>query len=100
MKTETFSYIPPFTPEQTAKQIDYFLKKGWIVGIEFSADPKPELVFWSWWKLPMFGQHTAKDVLVEFEACKKANPDSYIRITSYDSARQGLSMCFVAYNPA
>lgn len=99
MKTETFSYIPPFTDEQTAKQIEYFLKKDWIVGIEYSSQPNPALAFWNWWKLPMFGQHTAKETLAEIEACKKANPGNYIRITAYDSVRQGQVMSFVVHKP-
>lgn len=100
MKTETFSYIPPFTNEQIVKQIEYFLKNNWIVGIEYSASPGPTLAYWDWWKLPLFGQHTAENVMAEIEACRKLNPQSYIRVTSYDSARQGQVMSFVVHRPA
>jgi ribulose-bisphosphate carboxylase small chain len=99
MKTETFSYMPPFTNEQIAKQIKYFLKNGWIVGIEYSGKPGPKLAFWNWWKLPMFGKPSAEDVLAEIEMCQKSNPENFIRITSYDSMRQGQVMSFVVQRP-
>lgn len=99
MKTETFSYIPLLTKEQVVKQVDHFLKNNWSVGIEFTATPRPDLAFWSWWKLPLFDAKSSSDVIAEFEACCKANPDCYVRITSYDRAMQGQSMSFVAYLP-
>ena len=33
---ETFSYLPPLTDEEIAKQVDYIIRQGWIPCLEFS----------------------------------------------------------------
>ena len=63
MKTETFSYLPALSEEQVTKQIQYFLKNGWTVGIEYCAQPSPELAFWNWWKLPLFTARTTEEIV-------------------------------------
>lgn len=99
MKTETFSYLPTFTREQVEKQIQYFLKMNWVVGIEYTSQPDPKLAFWDWWKLPLFNVRTVGEIMSEIEACKAANAGCYIRITSYDNARQTQVMGFVVHKP-
>jgi len=99
MKTETFSYLPTFTREQVEKQIQYFLKMNWVVGIEYTSQPDPKLAFWDWWKLPLFNVRTVGEIMSEIEACKAANDGCYIRITSYDNARQTQVMGFVVHKP-
>ena len=100
MKTETFSYLPAFTGEQVEKQIQYFLNNGWIVGIEYSSQLGPALAFWDWWKLPLFNMRSVHEIMVEIEACKASHVNSYIRVTSYDNARQAQVMSFVVHRPA
>jgi len=99
MKTETFSYLPALSDKQVTKQIQYFLKNDWVVGIEYCIQPYPELAFWNWWKLPLFTASTAEEITVEINACKAAHPDSYIRLTSYDNLQQKQVMSFVVRNP-
>ena len=33
---ETFSYLPPLTDDQIAKQVDYIVNNGWTPCLEFS----------------------------------------------------------------
>ena len=99
MKTETFSYLPALSEEQVTKQIQYFLKNGWTVGIEYCAQPSPELAFWNWWKLPLFTARTMEEISAEVNACKLAHPDSYIRLTSYDNIQQRQVISFVVHKP-
>ena len=40
---ETFSYLPPLTGEQIAKQVDYVINNGWTPCLEF-ADPATSFV--------------------------------------------------------
>lgn len=35
---ETFSYLPPLTNDQIAKQVDYIVNNGWTPCLEFSND--------------------------------------------------------------
>ena len=99
MKTETFSYLPTFTHEQIEKQIQYFLNNGWVIGIEYSSHLDPALVFWDWWKLPLFNMRSVDEIVAEIEACKANHANSYIRITSYDNTRQTQVMSFVVHRP-
>ena len=100
MKTETFSYIPKLTDDEVASQVQYFLKNGWIPGIEYSSSPTPELAYWNWWKLPMFSASAPQELQTEVSACRVAHPDAYIRITAYDNIRQCQVMSFVVHRPA
>jgi ribulose-bisphosphate carboxylase small chain len=99
MKTETFSYLPPLSREQVTLQIQYFMRNGWIPGIEYNARPDSTTAYWDWWKLPLFGVRSPDEVLGEIQACQAAHPDSYIRLTAYDSARQGQVMAFIVRRP-
>jgi len=100
VKTETFSYLPPLTNEQIEKQIQFLLNNGWVVGIEYSNKPSPSLAFWDWWKLPLFNLRTTAEIMAEIEACIAEHPNSYVCITSYDTARQRQTMSFVVRRPA
>jgi len=99
MKTETFSYLPTFTMEQIEKQIQYFLDNDWVVGIEYTSQPDPALAFWDWWKLPLFNTRSVDEIMSEIETCKSKNPESYVRLTSYDNIRQTQVMSFVVHRP-
>lgn len=99
MKTETFSYLPALTAEEIEKQIQYFLDNNLVIGIEYTFRPDPALAFWDWWKLPLFNMRSVNEIVAEIEACKTQNPQTYIRITSYDNTRQTQVMSFVVHRP-
>lgn len=99
MKLETFSYLPPMTREQVLKQIQDMLGRGLIPAIEYTDKPGPDQVYWTLWKLPLFGAKGAEEVLAEIEACKAANPGCYVKLNGYDSNRQGQVVSFVVYRP-
>ncbi len=99
MHSETFSYLPALTTEEIERQVQYILDKNWIPGIEFSPELGPRELYWSFWKLPLFDAETTADVMAELEACQKAHPECYIKITAYDNIIQGQVLSFVAYQP-
>lgn len=99
MHVETFSYLPPMTLAQIEKQIQYILDHNWYPGIEYTKTPGPENDYWSMWKLPLFEARTTGDVLAELEACKEANPGSFVKINGYDNIRQGQVLSFVVHRP-
>jgi ribulose-bisphosphate carboxylase small chain len=99
MKTETFSYLPDLTDEQVAKQVQYFLDKNCVPGIEYCENPNPALAYWNWWKLPLFEATSPDEVQAELEACKKAHPNAYIKVTAYDNIKQRMVMAFVVSKP-
>ncbi|HYM50860.1 MAG TPA: ribulose bisphosphate carboxylase small subunit [Candidatus Limnocylindrales bacterium] len=99
MRLETFSYLPPMSTQQVAKQVQYLLTQGLVPAIEYVREPKPTDHYWSMWKLPLFDARAAEDVLAEIEACRAAHPDCYIKLIGYDRGRQSQAVSFVAHQP-
>lgn len=99
MKTETFSYLPPMTREQIARQIEYILNQGWMPVVEHTARIDPAQTYWHWWKLPLFRSPTVQDVMNAIDACRSAYPNEYIQISAFDRVRQGQTQSFVVHRP-
>ena len=72
--SETFSYLPPMTPDRLRKQISYLINQGWSPAIEYTEPEKAFSSFWYLWKLPFFGERSVDKILAELEACHRANP--------------------------
>ncbi|KAJ7520251.1 hypothetical protein O6H91_20G074600 [Diphasiastrum complanatum] len=111
LKHETLSYLPPLSPEEIAKEVDYLLRNGWIPCIEFDQIGYVHRThlnhsgyydgrYWTMWKLPMFGCNDASQVLAEIEECKKAYPSAYVRILGFDNVRQVQCSGFLASKPS
>ncbi|XP_021296545.1 ribulose bisphosphate carboxylase small chain, chloroplastic-like [Herrania umbratica] len=110
-KFETLSYLPDLTAEELAKEVEYLLRSNWIPCLEFELEngfvfrkyrSLPGYYdgrYWTMWKLPMFGCTDASQVLKEVEECKKAYPQSFIRIIGFDNKRQVQCISFIAYKP-
>jgi len=99
MKLETFSYLPELTAEQLERQIAAIVDRNLVVGIEYSTAPDPRDHYWTMWKLPLFDHADTAAVLAELNACRRANPDAYIKVNGYDPVRQGQVVSFVAREP-
>lgn len=96
-KFETFSYLPPMTPEQIRKQVEFLVKKGWNPAIEHTEPALLQDSYWYMWKLPMFGETDVTRVLAEAEACHKANPDNHVRLIGYNNFNQSQGASMVIY---
>ena len=102
---ETFSYLPPLSDAEIAKQVDYVTRNGWVPALEF-ADPSQAYVadtntvrirnsvgyqdnrYWSMYKLPMFGCTDSSQVLKEIASATKSFPNAYIRLVAFNPDRQ------------
>jgi ribulose-bisphosphate carboxylase small chain len=96
-RTETFSYLPPMTPERLRKQIGYLIAQGWNPAIEHTEPEKSFSSFWYLWKLPFFGEKSIDRILAELEACHRANPGHHVRLLGYDNYAQSQGTAFVVY---
>jgi len=96
-RTETFSYLPPMTPERLRKQIAYLIGQGWNPAIEHTEPEKSFSSFWYLWKLPFFGEKSIDRILAELEACHRANPGHHVRLLGYDNYAQSQGIAFVVY---
>jgi ribulose-bisphosphate carboxylase small chain len=97
-----FSFLPDLTDAQITKQIEYALKNGWAVGVEYTDDPHPRNTYWEMFGMPMFDLRDAAGILMEVNACRKTFPDHYIRVTAFDSTRgwETPRMSFIVNRPA
>ena len=96
-KGETFSYLPPLTPEKIRKQIQYLINQGWNASIEHTEPEKAFSHYWYMWKLPFFGETSVEKILAEIEACHRANPGQHVRLVGYDNYAQSLGTAFIVH---
>jgi len=82
-----FSFLPDLTDEQIGAQVEYCLRNGWAIGVEYADDPHPRNTLWEMWGNPMFDLRDAACVMMEFNACRKAHGEHSIRINAFDSTR-------------
>ncbi len=99
MPLETFSYLPPLTRGQVRCQIDYLLRARLYPVIEYTVQWKARDYYWSMWKLPLFSAGAPEDVLIELLECRRAHPDTYVRLSGYDPVRQTYPLRFVVFRP-
>jgi ribulose-bisphosphate carboxylase small chain len=91
-----FSYLPDLTDKQITAQIEYALGKNWAVGIEYTDDPHPRNTYWEMYGNPMFDLKDPAGILMEINACRKAFPNHYVRVTAFDST-QGVESPRMSY---
>ena len=97
----TFSFLPDLTDEQIRKQVSYCLDKGWAVSVEYTDDPHPRNTFWEMWGQPQFDLKVPGGIMEEVEACRKAYPQHYIKVTGFDSTRgwETTRLSFIVNRP-
>ena len=82
-----FSYLPDLTDEQIKKQVEYCIKKGWAVNIEWTDDPHPRNIYWELWGLPLFDVKDPATVMFEIQECRKMNKTEYIKVQAFDASK-------------
>jgi ribulose-bisphosphate carboxylase small chain len=96
-----FSFLPDLTDDEITKQVTYALSQGWAVAVESTDDPHPRNTYWEMWGQPMFDIADAAGVMMEVNACRKANPNKYIKVLAFDSNRgfETIRMSFIINRP-
>jgi len=97
-----FSLLPDLSNDQIKKQVEYAIKQGYAVSIEYTDDPHPRNCYWEMWGLPLFEVPDAATVLFELAECRKAHPGVYIKINAWNNARgvESTSISFIVNRPA
>lgn len=98
----SFSLLPDLTDEQIKKQIDYAIKKGFAVSVEYTDDPHPRNCYWEMWGLPLFDIADSSSIIYELNEARKAYPNQYIKINAFNNARgvESTAMSFIVQRPA
>ena len=97
-----FSYLPDLSDAQIKKQVEYAIKSGYAVSIEYTDDPHPRNCYWEMWGLPLFDVPDSSAIMYELSECRKAHPGVYIKVNGFSNAR-GVESCvlsFIAQRPA
>jgi len=112
---ETFSFLPPLSESEIAKQVDYIVNNGFVPTLEFAETEQAyagtEITklghpgyydnrYWTMWKLPMFGCSDPSQVLSEVQNCEKCFPNAYIRLVAFDNVRQVQCAGFLVHRPS
>ena len=97
----TFSFLPDLTDAQISAQIKYCIDNGWAVNVEYTDDPHPRNTYWEMWRLPMFDLKDPAGILMEVNACRKAFPKSYVRVSAFDDTHgvESLKLSFIVNRP-
>jgi len=94
--------LPDLTDEQIKKQVEYSIKSGFAVSIEWTDDPHPRNCYWEMWGLPLFDVPDAAAVMYELAEARKAHPGIYIKINGFNNARgiESTGISFIVQRPA
>lgn len=97
-----FSYLPDLTDAQIQKQAAFAIQKGWAVSVEWTDDPHPRNAYWEMWGLPLFDVKDVAAVMYEINACRKAKPSFYVKVTAFDNTRgvESSALSFMVNRPA
>jgi len=97
-----FSYLPDLSDDQIKKQIEYAIRRGFAVSIEWTDDPHPRNCYWEMWGLPLFDIPDAATIMYELAECRKAHPSVYIKINAFNNARfiESTALSFLVQRPA
>ena len=98
----TFSFLPDLSDDEIRAQIQYCLNRQWAVSVEFTDDPHPRNTYWEMWDLPMFDIKDPAGIMLEVNACRKAYPNHYIRVTAFDNKRgvESVTLSFIVNRPS
>jgi ribulose-bisphosphate carboxylase small chain len=97
----TFSFLPDLTDEQIGAQIEYCLKNGWAVSIEYTDDPHPRNSYWDMFGAPMFDLKDAAGIMAEVQSCRATFPNYYVKVNAFDSTHgvESLRLSFIVNRP-
>jgi ribulose-bisphosphate carboxylase small chain len=91
-----FSYLPDLSDAQIKKQVEYAIKSGYSVSVEYTDDPHPRNCYWEMWGLPLFDVPDSATIMYELSECRKAHPGVYIKMNAFSNAR-GVESCVLSF---
>ena len=96
-----FSFLPDLSDGEIRAQIEYCLKNGWAVSVEYTDDPHPRNTFWEMFGMPMFDLKDAAGVMDEVIRCRKTFPNHYVKVNAFDSSHgwESLRLSFIVNRP-
>jgi ribulose-bisphosphate carboxylase small chain len=96
-----FSLLPDLNDAQIKAQVEYAIKRGFSVGIEWTDDPHPRNCYWEMWGLPLFDVPDASSIMFELAECRKSHPGVYIKLNCFNNERgvESAALSFMVNRP-
>ena len=96
-----FSFLPDLSDGEIRAQIEYCLKNGWAVSVEYTDDAHPRNTFWEMFGMPMFDLKDAAGVMDEVVRCRQTFPNHYVKVNAFDSSHgwESLRLSFIVNRP-
>lgn len=96
-----FALLPDLTDEQIKKQLDFAIKNGFSISIEYTDDPHPRNCYWEMWGLPLFDIANSTILLHEINQCKLAHPNFYIKVNAFNNQKgvESTAISFIVHRP-
>jgi ribulose-bisphosphate carboxylase small chain len=96
-----FSFLPDLTDDKIKSQIQYAIKKGWAISVEWTDDPHPRNTYWELWGLPLFDIKDPSAVMYEITECRRVNSEGYIKVNAFDASigTESCVMSFIVQRP-
>lgn len=97
----TFSLLPDLTDAQIKSQVEYAIKRGFSVGIEWTDDVHPRNCYWEMWGLPLFDVPDSASIMFELAECRKSHPGVYIKLNCFNNERgvESTALSFIVNRP-
>jgi ribulose-bisphosphate carboxylase small chain len=108
MRFETFTFLPPLSPQQIEAQVLHSLQRKWVPNIEFAENPGTADFYWRQWPIPTVKVNsstnraetpTAGHIAAQLEACARRHPFAYVRFTAYNPATRQTEASFITRTP-
>ena len=96
---ETFSFLPPMSPNQVRLQAENILNQGCIPMIEFAEDPRPDDTYWKLWPIPENINITSTTVVSQIDSCARRNPYALVKLSGYSPVEKMYTASFVVKTP-
>lgn len=97
-----FALLPDLTDEQIKKQLDYAIKNGFSISIEYTDDPHPRNCYWEMWGLPLFDIASSAILLHEINQCRLTYHNFYIKVNAFNNQRgvESTATSFLVHRPS
>ncbi len=97
-----FALLPDLTDEQIKKQLDYAIKNGFSISIEYTDDPHPRNCYWEMWGLPLFDIASSAILLHEINQCRSTYHNFYIKVNAFNNQRgvESTATSFLVHRPS
>jgi len=96
---ETYSFLPPLTPQQIDAHIDQILERHLVPLIEYNDTVNHTHNFWHMWHLPKGAAPTKLLIKKMLGQCAANNPAAYVRLSGYNRQKRTNSISFIVHAP-